>query len=128
MEVDLGSLYVNNFTYLNRSWQVDVQADAPYRNSVSSLGNLYVHSSAAPGTSVLPNIVATPAPGVATSATTSTGGVMTPLSALMQIKQVLGPPIISHYNLYRNIELSGSNSPGVSTGTAIQAMQQIAAR
>ncbi len=128
MEVDLGSLYVNNFTYLNRSWQVDVQADAPFRNSISSLGNLYVHSSAAPGTSVVPNIVATPAPGLATSATTSTGGVMTPLSSLMQIKQVLGPPIITHYNLYRNIELSGGNAPGVSTGTAIQAMQQIAAK
>ena len=42
MEVDLGSLYVNNFTYLNRSWQVDVQADAPYRNSVASLQKLYV--------------------------------------------------------------------------------------
>ena len=54
MEVDLGSLYVNNFTYLNRSWQVDVQADAPFRNSVASLGNLYVHSSSAPGTSVVP--------------------------------------------------------------------------
>ena len=40
MEVDLGSLYVNNFTYLNRSWQVDVQADAPFRNSVASLRQL----------------------------------------------------------------------------------------
>ena len=126
MEVDLGSLYVNNFTYLNRSWQVDVQADAPYRNSVASLGNLYVHSNAAPGTDVVPNVVATAGPGVATSSTTATGGVMTPLSALMQIRQVLGPPIITHYNLYRNIELSGSNSSGTSTGTAIQAMQQIA--
>ncbi len=128
MEVNLGSLYVNNFTYLNRSWQVIVQADAPYRNSVSSLGNLYVRSSSAPGTSVLPSVIATPEPGAATSATNSIGGVMTPLSSLMSIKQVLGPPIISHYNLYRNIELSGSNAPGVSTGTAIQAMQQIAAK
>jgi hydrophobic/amphiphilic exporter-1 (mainly G- bacteria), HAE1 family len=126
MEVDLGSLYVNNFTYLNRSWQVDVQADAPFRNSVASLGNLYVHSSSAPGTAVVPSSIASPAPGDATSGTTSTGSVMTPLSSLMQIRQVLGPPIISHYNLYRNIELSGSNAPGTSTGTAIQAMQQIA--
>jgi HAE1 family hydrophobic/amphiphilic exporter-1 len=126
MEVDLGSLYVNNFTYLNRSWQVDVQADAPFRNSVASLGNLYVHSSSAPGTTVVPNSITSPAPGDATTGTTSTGSVMTPLSSLMQIQQVLGPPIISHYNLYRNIELSGSNAPGTSTGTAIQAMQQIA--
>jgi HAE1 family hydrophobic/amphiphilic exporter-1 len=53
---------------------------------------------------------------------------MTPLSALMQIKHVLGPPIITHYNLYRSIELNGSNAPGVSTGTALTAMSQIAAR
>lgn len=128
LEVDLGSLYVNNFTYLNRSWQVDVQADAPYRSRVSDLGNLYVHSSSAPGTTVLPSGVATPVPGADASSTTANGAVMTPLSALMQIQQVLGPPIISHYNLYRNIELNGSNSPGTSTGTAIQAMQQIAAK
>jgi HAE1 family hydrophobic/amphiphilic exporter-1 len=127
MEVDLGSLYVNNFTYLNRSWQVDVQADAPYRNTVASLGNLYVHSSTAPAINVAPSVVPTPPPGLATTGTTATGTVMTPLSALMQIHQVLGPPIISHYNLYRNIELSGSNAPGTSTGTAIQAMQQITA-
>ena len=126
MEVDLGSLYVNNFTYLNRSWQVDVQADAPFRNSVASLNNLYVHSSAAPGTSVVPSTIATPLPGVGSSSATSNGAVMTPLSSLMTLRQVLGPPIISHYNLYRNIELSGSNAPGTSTGTAISAMQQIA--
>ena len=47
MEVELGSLYVNNFTYLNRSWQVDVQADAPFRNSVASLQQIYVHNGSA---------------------------------------------------------------------------------
>ena len=36
-------LYVNNFTYLNRSWQVNVQADEPYRNRVASLGSQYVY-------------------------------------------------------------------------------------
>ncbi|MGB6644093.1 MAG: efflux RND transporter permease subunit [Candidatus Cybelea sp.] len=128
MEVNLGSLFVNNFTFLNRSWQVIVQADSPFRNNVSSLGQLYVHSASAPGVTVLPNAVSTAEPGGATSATTSTGSVITPLSALMTIKRVLGPPIITHYNLYRNIELNGSNAPGTSTGTAIQAMSQIAAQ
>ncbi|MBV8197001.1 MAG: efflux RND transporter permease subunit, partial [Candidatus Eremiobacteraeota bacterium] len=128
MEVDLGSLYVNNFTYLNRSWQVIVQADAPYRNSVASLGNLYVHSSSGASTPVGPAAVATPPPGLATTGSTATGTVMTPLSALMTANKVLGPPVISHYNLYRNIELNGSNAPGTSTGSAIQAMQQIASK
>jgi hydrophobic/amphiphilic exporter-1 (mainly G- bacteria), HAE1 family len=127
MEVQLGSLYVNNFTYLNRSWQVNVQADAPFRNSVSSLENLYVHSSSAPGITVAPNAVVTPAPGDASTATNATGTVMIPLASLMKVHRVLGPPIITHYNLYRNIELSGSNAPGTSTGSAILAMEQIAA-
>jgi HAE1 family hydrophobic/amphiphilic exporter-1 len=128
MEVDLGSLYVNNFTYLNRSWQVDVQADAPFRNSIASLGNLYVRSSSAPGTAITPNAAPTPVPGLATSSTTATGTVMTPLSSLMSIQKVLGPPIITHYDLYRNIELSGNAAPGTSSGSAITAMQEIAQR
>ena len=128
MEVELGSLYVNNFTYLNRSWQVDIQADAPYRNSVASLQNLYVHSDSAPGTTVVPNFIATPAPGQATSTTTSTGTVMTPIGALMDVKQTLDAPIISHYNLYRNIELSGNAAPGHGSGEAIQAMDQLASK
>ena len=128
LEVDLGSLYVNNFTYLNRSWQVDIQADAPYRNSVASLQNLYVHSSSAPGTTVVPNFIATPAPGQATSTTTTTGTVMTPVSSLMNITETLDAPVISHYNLYRNIELNGNAAPGHGSGEAIIAMGQLAAK
>jgi HAE1 family hydrophobic/amphiphilic exporter-1 len=123
MEVDLGSLYVNNFTYLNRSWQVQVQADAPYRSTVSNLQNLYVRSNQPPDTLAAPT---NPASSVATSNTTATGSVMVPLSTLMTAKQVLGPPIISHYNLYRNIELSGLPAPGTSSGDAINEMQKIA--
>jgi hydrophobic/amphiphilic exporter-1 (mainly G- bacteria), HAE1 family len=128
MEVELGSLYVNNFTYLNRAWQVDVQADAPYRDRVSSLQGLYVRSASAPGTTVVPNLIATPLPGDATTTTSSTGSVMTPLSALMNIKQTLAAPVITHYNLYRNIELSGNAAPGHGSGEALQAMQQISAK
>ncbi len=128
MEVDLGSLYVNNFTYLNRAWQVDVQADTPYRDRISSLAQLYVHSSTAPATTVVPNAVASPIPGFGTSATTVTGTVMTPISALVTIKKTLEAPIITHYNLYRSIELNGNNAPGHGSGEAITAMEQIAAK
>ncbi len=127
LEVDLASLYVNNFTYLNRSWQVDVQADEPFRNRVSSLQGLFVSSGSAAST--IPtgtNPFATPPPGAATTATNATGTVMTPLSALVQMKQVLAAPVITHYNLYRNIELNGQNAPGYGSGQAIQAMDQIA--
>ncbi len=127
MEVELGSLYVNNFTYLNHSWQVDVQADAPFRNSVASLQQIYVHNgSAAPNIPTGTNPLATPPPGSATTQTTATGVVMTPLNALMRVQMQLGPPVITHYNLYRNIELNGSSAPGRSSGEAITAMQQLA--
>ncbi len=127
MEVELGSLYVNNFTYLNRSWQVDVQADAPFRNSIASLQQIYVHNgSAAPNIPTGTNPLATPPPGAATTQTTATGVVMTPLNALMNVKMQLGPPVITHYNLYRNIELQGNSAPGHSSGEAINAMQQLA--
>ena len=129
MEVDLGSFYVNNFTYLNRSWQVQVQADTQYRNSVASLQDLYVRSNTAGATQT--NGVSSfgssaPVGAVDTSSTNATGTVMVPLNTLMTAKKVLGPPIISHYNLYRNIELSGQQAPGTSSGDAIDAMQQIA--
>jgi hydrophobic/amphiphilic exporter-1 (mainly G- bacteria), HAE1 family len=128
LEVDLASLYVNNFTYLNRSWQVDVQADEPYRNRVASLQGLYVSSgSAANNIPTGTNPFATAAPGAPTTNTNATGTVMTPLSALVSMKQVQSAPVITHYNLYRNIELNGQNSPGHGSGQAIEAMARIAA-
>jgi HAE1 family hydrophobic/amphiphilic exporter-1 len=73
----------------------------------------------------VPNGVTLPLNGSATSSTTVNGAVMTPLSALMTAQKTLGPPVITHYNLYRNIELTGNAAPGVSSGTALTAMSQI---
>ncbi len=128
LEVDLASLYVNNFTYLNRSWQVDVQAEEPFRNRVSSLQGLYVSSNSAANNaaSLSANPLATPAPSSPTASTNATNTVMSPLSSLVQLQQVESAPVITHYNLYRNIELNGNNAPGHGSGEAIEAMQQIA--
>ncbi len=127
LEVQLASLYVNNFTYLNRSWQVNVQAEEPFRNRVSSLENLYVSSgSAANNIPTGTNPFATSPPGAATTSTNATGTVMTPLSTLVRMKQVLAAPVITHYNLYRNVELNGNNAPGHGSGEAIAAMEGIA--
>jgi len=130
LEVDLASLYVNNFTYLNRSWQVDVQADQPYRSRVADLQGLYVSSGSAANAAIPTgtNPFPTAPPGVATTSTNATGTVMTPLSALVAMHQVLSAPVISHYNLYRNVELNGQNAPGHGSGEAIAAMGQIAQR
>ncbi|MEO6913568.1 MAG: efflux RND transporter permease subunit, partial [Candidatus Baltobacteraceae bacterium] len=99
MQTDLGSVYVNDFDYLNRSYRVYVQADTKYRDRVSSLGQLYLRS--------------------------SQGG-LTPLSALIDSQRVLAPPIITHYNLFRSIEINGNPKAGYGSGQAISAMQQLA--
>jgi hydrophobic/amphiphilic exporter-1 (mainly G- bacteria), HAE1 family len=115
MEVDLGSLYVNNFTYLNRSWQVDVQAEPEFRDSPSALQYLYVRSEASPP------------PFNAPTATNATSAGLTPLSAMITVNKSLSAPVITHYNLYRNVEINGAAAPGHGSGEAIDATEQIAA-
>jgi HAE1 family hydrophobic/amphiphilic exporter-1 len=99
LEIDLGSLYVNDFDYLDRSYRVFVQADTPYRSVVGNLQNIYVHS--------------------------ASGGIM-PLSTLIRAREGKSPPVISHYNLFRSIEINGQPSPGHGSGDAIAAMQRLA--
>ncbi len=100
MQADLGSIYVNDFNYLNRSYRVYVQADTPFRDRVSSLQQLYVRS--------------------------NTDGGLMPVSSLVKGQISLQAPIISHYNLFRNLEINGQAKAGYGSGQAIDAMQQIA--
>lgn len=99
MQTDLGSFYVNDFDYLNRTYRVYVQAEEPYRNSLDSLQYLYVRSQ---------------------------DGGMVPLQGLGTATLTKSAPIITHYNLFRSIEINGSAAPGEGSGQAIAAMQQIA--
>ncbi len=101
MQVFLGSEYVNDFDYLDRSYRVYVQADAPYRAVVSDLNKIYVHN--------------------------STGGGLIPISALMSQTQVKTAPVISHFNLYRSVELNGQPGQGHGTGDAIAEMDKLQA-
>jgi len=100
MQVYLGSLYVNDFDYLNRSYRVLVQADTPYRTSVADLQNIFVRS--------------------------STGAVM-PITTLIEAQQQKTAPIINHYNLVRSIEINGQTARGFGSGQSIQAMERLAA-
>ncbi len=97
MQTNLGSVYVNDFNYLNRSYRVYVQADAPYRDSVSALNSLYVRS--------------------------ASGG-LSPVSNFIDTKMRKSAPIITHYNLFRNIEINGQTKPGYGSGQAIAAMER----
>ncbi|HLJ84839.1 MAG TPA: multidrug efflux RND transporter permease subunit [Candidatus Eremiobacteraceae bacterium] len=98
LQVLLGSDYVNDFNYQNKSYRVYVQADAPYRSRIENLNNYYVKNDA---------------------------NAMVPLSSFMTVQRTLGPPAIYHYNLFRSIEFNGSPGPGVSSGQAIEEMQKL---
>ncbi|HEY6234376.1 MAG TPA: efflux RND transporter permease subunit, partial [Candidatus Elarobacter sp.] len=100
MQVYLGSQYVNDFDYLNRSYRVYVQADTPFRNRLGALDRIYVHSSA-PG----PQFAAT-----------------VPLSSLVRTHLDRIAPIITHYNLQRSIEINGIPAAGYGSGQALASM------
>jgi HAE1 family hydrophobic/amphiphilic exporter-1 len=109
MQVYLGSVYVNDFDMAGRTYRVYVQADAPYRSRVADLQRIYVRSSQ---TVTNANGTVTQAPPI-------------PLSALVTIRQVKDPQTITHFNLFRSIEISGSTAPGYGTGQTIATMERL---
>ena len=94
----MGSAYVNDFDFNNRSYRVYVQADKEFRDQPRTFASI------------------TCAP---------TTGSMIPLDNLITITQTATPQVISHYNLFRSAEIDGSPAPGVSSGQAIAAMEDI---
>ncbi|HEY5462220.1 MAG TPA: multidrug efflux RND transporter permease subunit [Hanamia sp.] len=97
----LGSTYVNQFTLYGRNFKVVTEADSSYRSSLSEVGKYYVRNSQ---------------------------GNMIPLSSLITSKLTESPALISHYNVNRSIEINGSPKPGYSSGQAIKALQETAAK
>jgi HAE1 family hydrophobic/amphiphilic exporter-1 len=111
MQTFLGSVYVNDFDMNGRTYRVYVEADAPYRSHVSDLSQIYVHSD----NPVTVGGVSQPAPAI-------------PLSGLVTLKQVRDPHTITHFDLYRTIEIDGQTRDGYGTGQSIAEMQQLAAK
>ena len=97
--VYMGSAYVNDFDFNNRSYRVYVQADKQFRATAKDMGQFYVRSDP---------------------------GAMVPLDNLISTTQTTTPQVISHYNLFRSAEIDGSAAPGYSSGQAIAAMEDLA--
>ncbi|MGA7928656.1 MAG: multidrug efflux RND transporter permease subunit [Candidatus Sulfotelmatobacter sp.] len=97
--VYMGSAYVNDFDFNNRSYRVYVQADKQFRSEAQDIKQFYVRSDS---------------------------GAMVPLDNLVSITQTTTPQVISHYNLFRSAEIDGSAAPGYSSGQAIAAMEELA--
>jgi multidrug efflux pump len=100
LQINLGSLYANDFNQFGRTYQVVVQADAPFRSSPDAIGQLKVRSNS---------------------------GEMVPLGSLMKVSDSYGPDRVQRYNAYVSADINGGPAPGVSSGQAQAIMEKIAA-
>jgi len=99
LQVYMGSVYVNDFDFNNRTYRVYLQADAPFRATAKDISQYYLRSDT---------------------------GKMIPLDNVVDVQQTGNPQVISHFNLFRSAEIDGSASPGKSSGDAIAAMEELA--
>jgi len=97
----LGGIYVNNFNLFGRTWQVNIEGTAIDRGDVPAIWRIFVRNK---------------------------NGEMVPLRSIASLRIVTGPQVITRYNNYRSITIDGSPAPGVSSGAALAAMEQISAR
>ena len=98
MATFMGSSYVNDFDFNNRSYRVYVQADSPFRRNAQDLHQYYVRSDT---------------------------NQMIPLDNLVATRETSGPQVIYHYNLFRSAEIDGSPAPGLSSGQGLANMQKL---
>ncbi len=94
----MGSSYVNDFDFNNRSYRVYVQSDQQFRRNSQDIRQYYVRSNT---------------------------GQLIPLDNLVSITETSGPQVINHYNLFRSAEIDGSPAAGLSSGQALEAMQRL---
>ena len=99
LQVYLASYYVNNYNQFGRTWQVNVQADAAFRDRVNDIRRLQVRNNQ---------------------------GQMVQLGTLLDVRDTRGPAMLMRYNLYSAAAITGNTAPGTSSGEAIALMQQIA--
>jgi len=99
LQVYMGSVYVNDFDFNNRSYRVYVQSEGRYRSKPKDIAQYYLKSDP---------------------------GKLIPLDNFVRIEQTANPQVISHYNLFRSAEINGSGAPGRSSGQAIRDMEGLA--
>jgi multidrug efflux pump subunit AcrB len=99
LQVCLGSFYVNDFNLFERTWQVNVQADSNYRTQIENIKQMKVRNDQ---------------------------GVMAPLGSMINVRPISGPVMICRYNMYLAAGINGNPAPGVSSGAAIEQMEQAA--
>ncbi len=98
LQTYLGSAYVNDFTFQNRNWQVNVQADPSFRTRVEDIGRIEVRNER---------------------------GARVPLGTLVKARPTSGPAYVDHYNLYPSTEILAVLAPGASSAAGITAIDRL---
>ena len=99
LQTYLGSTYVNDFNEFSRTYQVRVQAEAPFRDKASDITQLEMRN---------------------------LDKKMVPLGTVLKVENRLAPQTIARYNMYPAASITGQAAPGVSSGTALTIMEQMA--
>jgi multidrug efflux pump len=98
LQAYLGSYYVNDFNRFGRTWQLNVQADAPFRVDAETLKQIKVRNA---------------------------DGDMVPLGSVIDVHDSAGPVTITRYNMFPAATLTGASLPGVSTGDVLRTMESL---
>jgi multidrug efflux pump subunit AcrB len=101
LQAYLGSYYVNDFNRFGRTWQVNIQADAPFRKDAETVKQLKVRNA---------------------------DGDMVPLGSVVDIRDSTGPVQVTRYNMFPAAAITGASLPGVSTGDVLQTMESLAGK
>jgi hydrophobe/amphiphile efflux-1 (HAE1) family protein len=101
LQASLGGFYVNDVNLFGRRWQVNVQAEAADRASIDDIYRINVRNPE---------------------------GKMIPMRSLVEVRVAVGPPALIRYNNLRAVTVQGSPASGVSSGQALQAMQEVGAK
>jgi HAE1 family hydrophobic/amphiphilic exporter-1/multidrug efflux pump len=101
LQATMGVLYVNDFNKFGHTYRVQLQAEGQYRAKAEDLGNVYVRSAS---------------------------GDMIPVKALISMKNVVGPEQLERYNGFLAAKVLGNSAPGVSSGQAIAAVEDVGAK
>jgi multidrug efflux pump subunit AcrB len=99
LQVHVGSYYVNDFNRFGRTWQVNIQAEAGFRKGAEDLKKLKVRNDR---------------------------GEMVPLGAIMSLREMPGPVLLTRYNLYRSAIINANVTPGTSSGEGISRLEAVA--
>jgi HAE1 family hydrophobic/amphiphilic exporter-1 len=100
LQSTLGGYYVNDFNLFGRTWQVNIQSEARYRDAIEDIYRVFVRNNQ---------------------------GAMVPIRSLAQARLVQGPQTLIRYNGFRAAVINGAPKPGFSSGQALAAMERISA-